>query len=182
MTVVCILRAAPVATNADLLEPEKVEHHELYARSALEPVRELADVPICIDHFKVPAIGHVTALRTDDDLYGAGTWIYIHARIDDPPSWLRKGTPVSIARASVQSRTPWDAEWSHVQRAILNEVSLLSPGLKPAHPGARVEWIGAAERSPAAERPDRRFAAGEVLHDSGQRLVRRGIGQVLGVR
>lgn len=144
MTVVAILRAAPVATSHELTEPEGVGHHEMYERGALEPLpnRELRDVPILVDHDKdADAIGRVTALRTDECIYG-GTWLFVHAEITDPPAWLRKGTPVSIARASVDSRTPWGAEWRLVQRAILTEVSILPPGVKPAHPGARVEWIG----------------------------------------
>jgi len=179
VTVPVILRAAPVATDAELMEPEDVQHHEMYSRFSLEPLpnREFTDVPIRVDHSKdEPPIGHVTALRVDESAYG-GTWIYVHAKLDYPPQWLRKFTPVSVSRASVSSRTPWGAEWLLVQRAILTEVSLLRPGVKPAHPGARVEWIGKPEptRSPAAGRgsSDRAPAVGgaeegEVIYGGGR--------------
>ena len=132
MTVVAILRAAPIATNAESMEPEGVMHFEMYARDALHPHpgRELTDIPVRIDHDKdVSPVGRVTGLRADTCVDGPrGMWHYVHVEISDPPPWLCKGTPVSISRAAYRSRTPWDANWLLVQKAILTEVSILSPG------------------------------------------------------
>ena len=166
MTVVAILRAVPIATNAESMNPEGVTHFEMYARDALHPLPgcELTDVPVRVDHVKEASVGRVTGLRVDTCVGGpSGTWQYVHVAIDDPPGWLRVGTPVSISRACYQSRTPWDADWLLVQRAILTEISLLSPGHEPAHPAACVEWVG--KREPAAAAPTSDAAAGEARQD-----------------
>ena len=151
MSVVAILRAAPIATNTESMEPEAVTHFEMYARDALHPRpgRELTDIPVRVDHRKDVSVGRVTALRADTCVGGPrGTWQYVHVEISDPPPWLREGTPVSISRAAYSSRTPWDADWLLVQKAILSEVSILSPGQEPAHPAACVEWMGRREKIP----------------------------------
>lgn len=160
MSVPVILRAVPVATNAQMLEPDTVRHHEMYTRAALRvrPGRELRDLPICVDHDKDVRIGRATALRVEEEPGGA--WLMIHAALDDPPGWLKKyETAVSISRAAFNTRTPWGADWELVQDALLTEVSLLSPGTKPALTGARVEWVGKPEE-------------GEVIYGNGQ-LIRR---------
>ena len=181
VSVVVILRAAPIATMDELMEPEAVQHHEMFDRCALKPPhgRELSDIPILVDHIKeAEPIGRVTALRTDRCWTG-GTWQWVHAEITDPPAWLRKGAAVSISHSAYSTRTPWGAEWDLIQKAFLNEVSILSPGVKPAHPRARVEWIGKPE--PQAARTDRRPAGEVIHHPPGGVLVRRNTGQVLAV-
>jgi hypothetical protein len=52
--VVIIARAAPIATTAELTAPQNVSHHELFERAALRPLpgREVADIPILVDHIK----------------------------------------------------------------------------------------------------------------------------------
>jgi hypothetical protein len=173
MTAVAILRAAPIATNAESMDPEAVTHFEMYARDALHPHpgRELTDIPVRIDHNRDVSVGRVTGLRVDTCVGGpSGTWQYVHVEFSDPPPWLRRGTPVSISRAAYQSRTPWDADWLLVQKAILTEVSILSPGKKPAHPAACVEWMGEretpkpaeAQRSPTARTPQSSLAPRET--------------------
>lgn len=59
---------------------------------------------------------------------------------------------------------------------------MLSPGVKPREPAAQVVTLSRAEPSPATMRSEV-FAstAGEVIY-GGQRIVRHGVGQVLGVR
>ena len=109
MSVTVVLRAAPVATTAELTEPTLVRHHEMFDRAALRPLpgRDVRDIPILVDHRKdAPPIGRVTALRTEECWTG-GTWYWIHAEITDPPAWLRKGTPVSISHSAFDKRTPW---------------------------------------------------------------------------
>jgi hypothetical protein len=165
MSVPVILRAAPVATNAQKLEPETVRHHELYERTALRPRPglELGDVPICVGHDKDARIGRVTALRVEE--IRGDAWLMVHAALDEPPAWLRKfETAVSISRAAFDTRTPWGAEWELVQGALLVEVSLLRPGTKPAFAGARVEWVG---------KPQDSQPAGEIIYHTPGTRVRR---------
>lgn len=173
MTVSAILRAAPIATFEEFSQPDTVRHHEMYDRGALKPLpgRELSEIPVLVDHIKdATPIGRVTGIRTDDCWTG-GTWLWVHVEITNPPTWLGKGSGVSIGRSAYSTRTPWGAGWDLIQKAILTEVSILSPGVKPAHPRARVEWIGKPE-SPATGRTDRRPPAGGVVIHS-PRVIRR---------
>jgi hypothetical protein len=55
-------------------------------------------------------------------------------------------------------------------------------GSKPAFAGARVEWVGKPEQSPAAVTSDRAAGDEAIHHPRDTILVRRNIGQVLGVR
>jgi hypothetical protein len=67
-------------------------------------------------------------------------------------------------------------------RALITEVSVLSPSAAPAESLARVCLVGEAS-SPAARSSDRLVAGDEVIrHPRGVRLRRPGIGQVIGVR
>jgi hypothetical protein len=82
-------------------------------------------------------------------------------------------TPISPAH----SPTHW------YTRARLDEISVLPPGAIGWYKGAKVTGVSEpAKRSPAgATTSDRRPAAGEVFYGGGK-IIRPGIGQVLGVR
>jgi hypothetical protein len=99
-------------------------------------------------------------------------------RLNDPPAWLRTGSGVSISRSAYSRRDP-GAGWGLIRKALLSEVSILSPGVEPAFPGAQVVWIG--DPQPPASKTDR-TAADEILYGDGTTITRYGIGQVLGVR
>ena len=62
------------------------------------------------------------------------------------------------------------------RRGIIREVSVLSPSVEPAEPLAKVLTL-----HPTEPKTSTRVAAGDTLLAPG-RIVRRGIGQVLGVR
>jgi hypothetical protein len=123
----------------------------------------------------------VTGLREDICVGGPrGRRHYVHVQIHDPPPWLRRGTPVSISRAADSTRTPWGADWLLVQKAILTEVSILSPGKEPAHPAACVEWMTPKEEKPspaAVSATSDRAIAGEPydyrlsVYDELERIV-----------
>ena len=190
MSVSVILRCCPILTKEHLLDLGAVRHHEVFRTGSLTPVRQGVDtdgvdqfkpIPICVNHQKNRVIGVVTHLREDDGITTSGPWLYAHARIDTPPEWLSKDTSVSISYKDVRRRAPLPGqEWSIVDQAWLTEISLLSPSRPPAHPAARVTWIGEPEprRSPAAGRgpSDPSPAAGgaeegEVIYGGG-RIVR----------
>jgi hypothetical protein len=92
----------------------------------------------------------------------------------------------------VTSKRNGGVSWSHnalqtqdvngttrLLRGIIKEVSILSPGVEPAEPLARVAWIGEEHRegSPTAGRRSVR----PVVREPAQLRVRN-TGQVLGVR
>jgi len=108
-----------------------------------------------------------------------GRWICAHVTVTDPPSWLNKSTTASFARATVYAPLIGE-DAQRVAAAWVTEMRLLSPDRRPREPLARVLWIGKPE-SPAAVRTSDRAVAGEVIL-GGQRMVRHGIGTVLGVR
>jgi hypothetical protein len=153
---VLIARAAPIVTPADLMEVQTVRHHEMFCRNGLRPLpgRDLPDIPVYVDHDKsADPVGYVTALR-EDECWTGGSWLWVHARITNPPAWLTKDTGVSICYAPYDKHTPWGASWELINRGFLKELSLLRPGVRPAHPRAQVTWIGKPEPSAATTTPN----------------------------
>jgi hypothetical protein len=108
-----------------------------------------------------------------------GLWVFASARVTDPPAWLKKGTPASYGFWPYHRSV---GGWIH--KSWLKEVSILSSAHEPKQPLARVTVLERVADSPAAERTTSRQAVGEVIHHKpgGERLIRPGIGQVLGVR
>ena len=77
-------------------------------------------------------------------------------------------------------REPMPGGWTRHISGMVTEVSLLSPGNQPAEPGAKVWHI---ERTPAAAPTTAaRAPAGEAYYEPPGKIIRRNIGQVLGVR
>jgi hypothetical protein len=122
-------------------------------------------------------IGRVTSMRVDECWTG-GTWLWVHAQID-PPEWLRTGCGVSISRSALHTRDM--GTWGLVRGALLNEVSILSPGVEPQFPRARVVWIGEPESSAVGLSSDRPVVDEVIHHGRGERIVRV-TGEVLGAR
>jgi hypothetical protein len=60
-------------------------------------------------------------------------------------------------------------------RGLIDEVSILSPGVEPAEPFARVAWVGEEEQCSSHAAP------GEVIYHPPVTRVRRNIGRVTGV-
>lgn len=92
-------------------------------------------------------------------------------------SLLKRGTRASFAFASLHKQALGDGR--RILRALVTEVSILSPSRKPVEPLARVAWIG--ERSSPVASSDRQAVSEVVLPASGV-LVRRNVGVVLEVR
>jgi hypothetical protein len=74
--------------------------------------------------------------------------------------------------------------WQRLHRALVTHVALLRPGVTPFEPRARVvlerDKPSAAARFVTSDRAEP--ADGGTHTHRGERIVRRGIGQVLGVR
>ena len=174
-----ILRCAPILTKDDLVDVEKVRHHEMFRTGSLTPATRgvdqngkdiYLDVPVCINHEKSNVVGVVTHLREDSDPATRGRWLFAHARIDKPPGWLNRDTSVSISYKLLSRSSGLGGDWSRVDRAWLTEISLLAPSCEPAHPGARVVWLEPADkpsRTPAAVETtsDRAVASRAALVD-----------------
>lgn len=166
-----LIRLAPVVTVRELQEPESARPPMFQEGSLVSLHRE---TPVVVDHRKSDVVGRVLEFFAYDDAQG-GRWHWAHCEITAAPDWLRRGGPCSFAYSKLGEQDM--GTWTRVLRAAVHEVSILSPGVEPREPRARVAWITpAAERSVSAAREQ------VIHHPRGTKLVRRGIGQVLGVR
>ncbi len=142
--VTALLRVAPVATSVELMEPESVRHCEMLERGGFKPLPGKT-IPVCLDHEKDRVIGRVESTFYNECWTG-GTWLFALAHLDEVPDWLERDRAVSIAHATTFRRT-MPGGWDLLTRGLITEISVLSPGQKPAHPLARVMTV---TRSPAA--------------------------------
>lgn len=114
---------------------------------------------LLVDHDYGREIGRVHRLSRDDWL--DGPWFFASATVDDPPSWLERGTPVSFGFGPVHIRDMAirDSRAEVVAQALV-EVSVLSPSKRPAEPLAQVISLRPTEPSspPAGLSSDRHVA------------------------
>jgi hypothetical protein len=150
----------------------------LYERAALRFVPSRDTVPLRVDHDEDSAIGTVHQLSYLD--WVDGPWIYALATIDDPPKWLQRGTKASVGMKAPRVRAAtFDAHENVVSWAIVDEISVLSPGVEPREPRAQVLSLSRTE-SPAAVTTSGRAVAGEVILGN-ERIIRRNVGTILAV-
>lgn len=117
------------------------------------PGRDGADVFIDHDHDR-PAVGHVSSLLALPS--GPGfreTWQCATATVTDPPAWLKRGTPVSVGHKRAGTID------DRILTTYVTEISLLSPGVKPNVPGAKVLLV---EPTKAEVPPKTSSVAGRV--------------------
>jgi hypothetical protein len=180
-----------------LVAGKEGEGRTLYDRKSMLTLER--EIPVVVDHDLDQRIGVV---RWIDELPDTdGSWYAALTEITHPPPWLKRGTRVSFCSRPFQ-RSEYNG-WQIVRRAILEELSVLSPGVRPVEPCAQVLRL---ERSNGAPRSSSsRLAPGAVvLHNYSDAeveamiaaadrrraqpgrgpdvLVRRNVGQVLGVR
>ena len=138
-------------------------------------------IPVVVDHSMDRRVGVVREMFTDTDTDGR-RWNFASVTLDpNPPEWLKRGTPVSWSYKAFGTREAhWGSKTTHITDAFILEISVLRMK-EPAEALAKVLWVGELpEDSPAVATSDR-AAAGDVVL-VGQRIVRHGCGQVLGVR
>jgi hypothetical protein len=165
VTHTALIRFAPVFSTEQVLDPALVVRgRTLYQAGSLTLEGE---VPVLVDHDHDRPIGLVHELleHTDAD----GSWHAALVSLDESvPGWVKRGSAASFAIATVERQQIGDT--TRVLRGLVFEVSVLSPGVKPAEPLAQVLTIRRTEATPAVD--DNRPTL----------LVRPSIGQVLGVR
>jgi hypothetical protein len=187
------IRFAPIAT-ADRHSSSRWNRADrtLYEKLRLRP--GVATAPLLVNHEHDRQIGVVTDLFRFEDV--DGPWWAALADVDDPPAWLERGTPASFAFAAVHRRGEWFGPAERIADGLVNEVSVLSPGTRPAEPLARVLTFRpldvppeAASRKTIARRPadteltDYEIAARAWQERAPVGMIRRpAIGTVLGVR
>ncbi len=119
--------------------------------------------PVVIDHNPDRRIGVVRELTTLADV--DGDWIAAYCTLDDPPSWVKRGTPASFSSVTLSRTSANGCE--RVLSAIVDEVSVVSASHRAVESRAQVWSLRPVERS-------------KVIVDG--LLLRPNSGVVLGVR
>lgn len=178
MTYTALIRVAPIQTLERRNDPRWTRRgRTLYQPDALRFLPSRPTVPLLVDHDDEREIGFVREIIRMEDT--TGPWLFARAVVTDPPAWLRRGTPASLGSKILRRGTFHD---DLVCSAIVDEVSLLSPGVEAAEPLAEVAVLQRVDQASPAVRPSSPGrAAGEVIY-GGQRIRRPNVGQVLGVR
>jgi phage head maturation protease len=157
-------KVAPVYSPELVLDDTlRRKERTLYQAGAF---RQQRDLPLLIDHDDAQRVGTVREILEHRDT--DGLWHAVIADVDDPPAWLKRGTPVSIGFAKL-SRTEANG-CERILDALLTEVSILSPATRPAEPNARVLSLGIAHRE------------AEQTIDTRGVTIRRNLGTPLAVR
>jgi hypothetical protein len=160
----CVVKFAPIFTaerfnDAAWNRPGRT----MYERHAFQFLPGKTTAPLLIDHDR--EIGTVESMFLMD--WVDGPWMCAKATVDaGAPTWLQRGARASFEYRSLDTReynirgTKADV----VAKAMVSEVSVLSPSTKPAEPLAAVLSYRPAD-PPAAGRSSsgRRPAAGNVV-------------------
>lgn len=180
MTHTALIRFGLADTPDAILSDIKREGRELYGR-----MRMLHDTePVWVNHDRDRQVGRVLeVLRYDDTAYGGSRWVAALCEIEDPPSWLERGTKASVSYKPIRT---WTYNgWRVVADAVLGELSLLSPDRTPAEPLAEVVTLrrsaAAAISSDRAAAAGAHREAGEEIHGGPKRIYRPNVGRVLAV-
>jgi hypothetical protein len=183
MTHTALLKVAPIHTLKRHNDPTwNREGRTLYSSNSLRFLPYLQTVPLLVDHDEDQEIGYIhDIIRLSE---ADGPWLLGRAVITAAPSWLKSGTPASLCSKILdhsrfhEPLAPSLRAHDLVYSAIVTEMSILSPGVKPAEPLAKVVLL---QRSTAT--PEPHPSPGDVvIYGDGTIIRRRGIGQVLGVR
>lgn len=135
-----LVRIAKVIADDVWDDPEAIgPDRELFWPRALKLRPTATPVPVRVDHIKTRDIGRVTALSDVKDI--DGRWVIAHCDVDEPPVWLRRDTPASMSWCNLGPRVPMPGGWTRHISGMATKVSLLSPGMQPAEPGAKVWHI-----------------------------------------
>jgi hypothetical protein len=163
---------------------------EVIERGAMQLGGPLGDrpAPVLVDHDVSRPIGFVRELSDFADT--DGEWLCALVTITDPPTWLKNGTAASIATKAFERRN-----WGPLKRIVrgwVTEVSVLSPGVRPAEPRAKVMGLREVPptTTPAAAAAASKSASGaagtgsrggEVILGGGL-IVRRNVGRGTAIR
>ena len=187
-------RIAPCTANAgeairngiDVIDQGRRWTESIREGALIKPTHKT--IPVLLSHDESRAVGKIHQLISHN-----GWWI-ADFTLDHSQTMscvaldlLRVGAPVSVGYRSLR-HDPSLAKVGVMQHtvALLQELSILRHGDRPAYPGAEVTYI--YQLKPIARTSPKRTAAaattsepaGEVFY--GGPLIRRNVGQVLGVR
>lgn len=138
----------------------------LYQRGAFSFLPGKRTVPLLVDHDDDHEVGTVHELFEFDWI--DGPWIAARATVTDPPAWLKRGETKASFGSKPYDRREIDIRGTRadiVAKAFVEEVSVLSPSVKPAEPRAEVWSFRPVEKraasSPAAGGSSDRSVVGD---------------------
>lgn len=182
------MKFAPIVTAERMNNPTwERPGRTMYWPGSLRFLPIHSEIPLVVDHNLERQVGVVHELFEMDWI--DGPWVCARATVSDPPCWLKRyETKASFSRWNIHS-TPV-GESDRVTSAFVKEVSILSPTTEPREPFACVLSIRPTETphtttrttaAPIARAPVQPVG-GEVFYSAPGTVLRRTVGQVLGVR
>jgi hypothetical protein len=136
---IALVLLAPTARHNTLTNPVLTREERTHYAKLTAP--DWRDHPVLLDHDESQPIGAVTRMHELEHLIGTSwtTWHVAEVQLArDAPEWIKKGTPASIStRPFSETSEPWTPN-RIIWNALLLEVSLLSAGVRPREPHARV--------------------------------------------
>jgi hypothetical protein len=111
------------------------------SEGALNKLKFSEPTPVVIDHDDERVVGHVEVAWVAEDVdYGTRVrkWHFASCELNEKPSWLERGGGVSWSYHPLHDYTAWGTDTKVLTSCVLREISLLSPGVRPAEPLARV--------------------------------------------
>jgi len=145
-----LLRFAPAFTPL-IVDDAKLVREYMVERGALVPMSYQKPIPVLVNHDESRQIGTVREIAIYDEVIsGSRTAPYYVAHVDiTEPTAMRRGDGVSWAYHPLHTMEL--AGTKLIRRALILEVSVLTPAMKPAEALARVVWVGEKQTSsPAA--------------------------------
>ena len=136
MSVSALLRFTPAFTPRVLDEPRLVRAM-MVERGAgvLTKVRLDEPTPVVIDHDLDRQVGTVRWIAVWDDVVDGtlvAPWYFASCDITDPPGWLKRGGSVFWSHKHLHSMEI--AGTTMLRKALIVEISILSPSTEPAEP------------------------------------------------
>ena len=161
MTHTALIKVAPILTLGRQNDPVWTRRDRwLWRSNALRILPHQPTPKLLVDHDDEQVIGYVEKILHLEDT--DGPWFMGKAVVTHPPYWLKRGTPASLS-SKILARSTFSEDI--ICDALVHEISVLSPGVQPAEPLARVE-LYAPRSSPAARDASsgHSSAGGEIVH------------------
>ena len=131
-----VLRFTPVF-DPRIIEVPGLARDLMVQRGAIEKIRLDEPTPVVINHDMDRQVGTVREIYTAPSVDGGHVrdWFYASCEITDPPGWLKVNGGVSWSYRTLQRQDVNGTE--RLLRALIDEISILTPSTRPAEPLAR---------------------------------------------
>ena len=157
------IKFGPIGSLERMTDPNWRPDRQMYERGSLKFRPSQTSVPLLADHDPGREIGTVHELFPME--WPNGWWYMARATLaPNAPSWVAPGQPCSLGMRVLRRRSypSFGIDKKVVASALVDEISILSPGTEAAEPGAHVLCVREEQPAPART-PGRPAAAGEEI-------------------